>query len=139
MMPTIAELIAAYLKQMLAASNEGIIEVRRSDLAITFSCAPSQINYVLGTRFTPEHGFLIETRRGGGGYIRITRIAMEHEYILEFMQECNSYSSLQNFVARLYDEGFFTKREMNLVKEFINAGVTSPQVLRAIAVLLKEE
>ena len=55
-----------------------ILEVRRCDLAETFGCVPSQINYVLATRFTPEKGYLIESRRGGGGYIRITRAKVQH-------------------------------------------------------------
>ena len=51
------------------------IELRRNELAEHFQCAPSQINYVLATRFTPDHGYVIESRRGGGGYIRIVRLA----------------------------------------------------------------
>ena len=58
-----------------ALENEGgIAELQRSNLAERFSCVPSQINYVISTRFTPEHGYVVESRRGGGGYIRITRV-----------------------------------------------------------------
>jgi len=70
-MATLAERIEAHLKQLLAASN-GIIEIQRRELARRFACVPSQINYVLETRFTPERGYRVESRRGGGGYIRIT-------------------------------------------------------------------
>jgi transcriptional regulator CtsR len=55
----------------------GVCELQRGELAERFSCVPSQINYVLTTRFTPEHGYLVESRRGGGGYIRITRVAAQ--------------------------------------------------------------
>lgn len=69
-MATLAEQIEAHLKRLLAASN-GIIEIQRRELARLFACVPSQINYVLETRFTPERGYRVESRRGGGGYIRI--------------------------------------------------------------------
>lgn len=52
----------------------GIAELRRAALADQFNCVPSQINYVISTRFSPEHGYIVESRRGGGGYIRITRV-----------------------------------------------------------------
>ncbi len=73
-MASLADRIEAYLKQLLAAASEGAIEVRRCDLAEYFSCVPSQINYVLETRFTLEQGYAVESRRGGGGYIRIRRL-----------------------------------------------------------------
>ena len=64
--------IEGYLKELLG--NRDYIEVQRNELAEIFNCVPSQINYVLSTRFTPAHGYLVESRRGGGGYIRIRRI-----------------------------------------------------------------
>ena len=137
-MPTLAELIQAYLIDKLAGSPDGIIEICRADLAMVFKCVPSQINYVLGTRFTTEHGFIIETRRGGGGFIRISRIDMKNEQILELMQECTSFNSFQIFVERLYEEGFLTKREAYLVKELINSGTPASHILKALAVLLRE-
>lgn len=138
-MPTVAELIQAYLIDKLANSPDGIIEICRADLASVFNCVPSQINYVLGTRFTVEHGFIIETRRGGGGFIRISRMNMANEQILELMQECNSCSSLQIFVGRLFDAGLLSKREKFLVKELINSGIPTTHILKALAVLLKED
>lgn len=59
---------------ILAMLTENGLELRRNELAAQFGCAPSQINYVLSTRFTVDHGYVIESRRGGGGYIRIVRI-----------------------------------------------------------------
>ncbi len=61
----------------LLSKADGVCELRRGDLAERFSCVPSQINYVLTTRFSPEHGYIVESRRGGGGYIRITRVNMQ--------------------------------------------------------------
>lgn len=71
-MSTLAGRIEAYLKRLLESDRAGQIEVRRCDLAESFQCVPSQINYVLETRFTAEKGYVVESRRGGGGFIRIT-------------------------------------------------------------------
>jgi len=60
----------------------GTAELQRAELAHKFNCVPSQINYVISTRFSPEHGYIVESRRGGGGYIRITRVAMEQEMLI---------------------------------------------------------
>ena len=59
-----------------------MLEVQRSDLAQKFNCVPSQINYVMTTRFSPEHGYLVESRRGGGGYIRITQVRTDRKTLL---------------------------------------------------------
>src|SRR3954470_11775090 len=75
-MRNISDLIEQYLKQMLQDSSEGSIEIQRSDLADKFSCVPSQINYVISTRFTLEKGYYVESKRGGGGYIRIQRVSL---------------------------------------------------------------
>ena len=74
---TIEEFIKSLLvdeEEVETTQHQTEVELRRNELAEHFQCAPSQINYVLATRFTPEHGYLIESRRGGGGYIRIVRI-----------------------------------------------------------------
>ena len=60
----------------------GALELQRSDLAQRFNCVPSQINYVMSTRFSPEHGYIVESRRGGGGYIRITRVQVDRQTLL---------------------------------------------------------
>lgn len=67
------DIIANFILDALE-SDGGIAELQRSNLAERFSCVPSQINYVISTRFSPEHGYIVESRRGGGGYIRITRV-----------------------------------------------------------------
>lgn len=71
-MATLADSIERYLKNLFA-STDGVVEIRRCDIAERFDCVPSQINYVLETRFTPQRGYYVESRRGGGGYIRIIR------------------------------------------------------------------
>lgn len=80
-MATLADIIEEYLKQRLARTGGDVIEIRRRDVAQRFECVPSQINYVLETRFTPYHGYYVESRRGGGGYIRITRALLRRNVV----------------------------------------------------------
>ena len=68
-----SDLVARYINDILE-EQDGAAEIRRNELATTLGCVPSQINYVITSRFTPEQGYIVESRRGGGGYIRITRI-----------------------------------------------------------------
>ena len=68
----LSNVIAHMISEMLEDQNE--VEIRRNSLAQTIGCVPSQINYVLASRFTPERGYIVESRRGGGGCIRIARI-----------------------------------------------------------------
>ncbi len=69
----LSDMIEEFIKDLWAQDEEKV-ELKRNELAEYFGCAPSQINYVLSTRFTPDHGYVIESQRGGGGYIRITRM-----------------------------------------------------------------
>ncbi len=68
-----SDLVAQYIKDILE-QQDGEAEIKRNELATTLGCVPSQINYVITSRFTPEQGYIVESRRGGGGYIRIPRI-----------------------------------------------------------------
>lgn len=78
----ISDLIAGFLQECLDEAENGVLEVQRSDLAQRFNCVPSQINYVMSTRFSPERGYIVESRRGGNGYIRITRVRVDRETLL---------------------------------------------------------
>lgn len=78
----LSDLIAQFLQAGLQQADDGVLEVQRSDLAQRFNCVPSQINYVMSTRFSPEHGYIVESRRGGNGYIRITRVQVDRETLL---------------------------------------------------------
>jgi len=81
--------IAAIILEML--ERDGMTEIQRNVLAQTLGCVPSQINYVIASRFTPEHGYIVESRRGGGGYIRISRIKLGGSALL--MHAVNSIGS----------------------------------------------
>jgi transcriptional regulator CtsR len=74
----LSDIITNEIMRMLNESEINTAEIQRNEFAALMGCAPSQINYVLSSRFTPEHGYIIESRRGGGGYIRIKRITLNH-------------------------------------------------------------
>lgn len=73
----ISDEITAYILHMLEQGQGGEAELRRNELAEEIGCVPSQINYVLTSRFTPEQGYIVESRRGGGGYIRVRRVKIQ--------------------------------------------------------------
>ena len=77
----ITDLIAGFIQAELE-DHGGALELQRSDLAQRFGCVPSQINYVMSTRFSPERGYIVESRRGGNGYIRITRVKVNRQTML---------------------------------------------------------
>ena len=83
----IADLIEEYILRKLAAEDSKKIELRRTDIAGEIECAPSQISYVLNTRFTLERGFTVESRRGLGGFIRITRVPIQKMIYRDILQE----------------------------------------------------
>ncbi|MDD2956852.1 MAG: CtsR family transcriptional regulator [Oscillospiraceae bacterium] len=78
----ISDLIASFLQDGLEEAADGVLEVQRNDLAQRFNCVPSQINYVMSTRFSPERGYIVESRRGGNGYIRITRVRVDRQTLM---------------------------------------------------------
>ena len=73
-MKNISDIIEGYLKAIIEEGSKEQIEIKRSEIAEKFQCVPSQINYVINTRFTQDRGYLVESKRGGGGYIRILRV-----------------------------------------------------------------
>ena len=80
----LSDTIERFIKEMMA-QDQREVELQRNELAEYFSCSPSQINYVLSTRFTPDHGYVIESQRGGGGFIRITRLQRKNGEYLDYL------------------------------------------------------
>lgn len=124
-MQSLADRIEQHIKDMIKKQKVATLELKRNDLAEAFECVPSQINYVLSTRFTFEQGYIIESRRGGGGFIRITRIAMEKdkelvEMINETAGRLISQRAGEGLVGHLAEEGLLTRREGMLIKAMIN-------------------
>ncbi|MFY3792622.1 CtsR family transcriptional regulator [Ureibacillus sp. MALMAid1270] len=119
-MGNISDIIEGYLKQIIELGGKGHIEIKRSELADKFQCVPSQINYVINTRFTVEKGYLVESKRGGGGYIRILRVKPHSKIdLLESMiaqiEDGATQSMAEDIIYRLIDEDVITKREAKLM------------------------
>ena len=124
----LSDAIEQFIKTMLTQEAPEV-ELKRNELAEYFNCAPSQINYVLATRFTPDHGYIIESRRGGGGYIRILRMAQdtsEHLLYLLHQRVGDSIDALaaSHLVQQLQEREVVTKGEAAMM----NAAL-SPQAL----------
>ncbi|WP_431028463.1 CtsR family transcriptional regulator [Lysinibacillus sp. LZ02] len=119
-MRNISDIIEGYLKQIIELEGQGHIEVKRSELADKFQCVPSQINYVINTRFTAERGYLVESKRGGGGYIRILRVELHSKQALfdEMLRQIDANApqvAAEHIVYRLIDEEVISKREAKLM------------------------
>lgn len=115
-MAALSNVIEVFIKDMLAATDNGIVEIGRNEMAKQFNCAPSQINYVLSTRFTSYKGYYIESRRGGSGYIRIIKISsVDREELEKFMLESIgssiTKSKATHLVEALKEEDFIADRE----------------------------
>lgn len=111
--------IEKFLKALLEESTDGMLEIGRNDLAMQFDCAPSQINYVLSTRFTPHNGYLIESKRGGNGFIKIITIVEEDDYISYLIKNLNEQMTEANadsLFKDLYKKKYFTKDEFLMAK-----------------------
>lgn len=115
---SISDIIEEYLKQILGESSQ--IEIRRSEIANHFDVVPSQINYVIKTRFTIQHGYLVQSKRGGGGYIRIERVNLLDNVdvlnsLIQAIGDSISERDAYDIVRTLYDEKLLTRREGDLM------------------------
>ena len=127
--------IEEYIKELLGQS--GIAEIQRSNLADTFQVVPSQINYVIKTRFTESRGYIVESKRGGGGYIRIGKVQFsDHHQMLQDLAanigETISQQVFNDILQMLYEEKLLTKRETQLL-----LATTSDEVLGRDALILR--
>jgi transcriptional regulator CtsR len=144
-MGRLADEIERYIKELLAESPTGQVEVRRNALALRFGCVPAQINYVLSTRFTIWHGFYVESRRGGGGFLRISKLppGSPDALVYETLRICGGeVSQIQALalIERLRAAGLISGREANLMREVVSTGlkeVVLPLRNRIRAVLLR--
>lgn len=118
----ISDLIAQYIIDMMGDddSDESSATIKRNELAETIGCVPSQINYVITSRFTPEQGYIVESRRGGGGYIKITRISMDkHTAVMHLMET----------IGDSIDAG----AAQTLIKELLNRGMIDMQTAKLLS------
>lgn len=120
---TVSDIIERFLLETLG--DELSVNFNRNELAAYFSVAPSQINYVLSTRFTPERGYITESRRGGGGSITLIRVSENADdvllrYIDETLSDGIEYGKACQILERLTVDGVYTKSEAQLIKAAIS-------------------
>ena len=121
-MTNLTSVIEQYINGLLdAESEEAMISLRRKELAESFGCVPSQINYVLRSRFTPEKGYLVESQRGGHGYIRIVRLSYDSpedrlEHIDEIVGDSLSEQDCKKLLVALQERGLINARERLIIE-----------------------
>lgn len=109
-------------------SEDDLVEIKRGEVADKFSCVPSQINYVINTRFTIERGYIVESKRGGGGYIRIIKVQSHDlvdliDHLLSLFQNRISQTSAEDVIYRLVQEEIITTREAKIMLSVIDRSV----------------
>jgi len=123
-MANLADLIEAFIKECFEQIPGEILEIQRNEMANQFRCAPSQINYVLTTRFTIDKGYFVESRRGGGGYIRIKKLKIKKDdflrHIINHMDDSISSSQAEMLIKRVWENGIITDREYDILNAAIN-------------------
>lgn len=125
-----SDLVAKYIIEMLDEQN-GSAEIQRNELAGNLGCVPSQINYVITSRFTPEQGYIVESRRGGGGYIRISRVKMDRGTAV--MHIINSVgNSLDKTTAEVMLNNMIQRQMMEIQSAKIIATALSDRTLSRI-------
>lgn len=137
-MARLSDLIETFLKQLIE-DTDGSIEIQRNELAIQFNCVPSQINYVIDTRFTTDRGYYVESRRGGGGHISIRRVNISSSgnylmHIIASMGNRLSQQSAEAFINNFMDYDVITSRERRILK-----AATSDKVLNVVPVPERDE
>jgi len=125
----VSDIIAGFINEMLSDKG-GTAELQRAELASMFNCVPSQINYVISTRFSPEHGYIVESRRGGGGYIRIRRVAMESELLImhtvNAVGERVDVNTATALITNLLRNDAISEKEARLILSAIGTNALKP-------------
>lgn len=121
----LSQKIAMLIEEMLEEAG-GELSIVRNEFATRLGCVPSQINYVITSRFTPERGYVVESRRGGGGYIRIRKVAMDQDrYLMHFYQSISDridVDSARYFLEELARQEILTPREAKIVFASLSNG-----------------
>ena len=127
-MRNISDVIEIYLKKIFEMSQNDTLEIKRSEIADKFQCVPSQINYVINTRFTIERGYLVESKRGGGGYIRIMKVQSYDD--VDLIDQLISLIGLRvsqavagGMISRLVEEEIINNREAKIMMSVIDRSV----------------
>ena len=132
----ISDLIEEYINDIFETKE--VVELNRSSLADMFNCVPSQINYVISTRFIPELGFYVESRRGGGGYIKISRVnSSKQEYISNITEKIGS--KLSQSVIDIYLDDFIRYNLLNKDTAILLKAAMSDKSLAKVDKLKRDE
>ena len=132
-----SDLVAQYILNMLE-QQDGSAEIQRNELAGSLGCVPSQINYVITSRFTPEQGYIVESRRGGGGYIRISRVKMDKSTAV--MHIVNSIGDhLDRASAEAMLKNMLQQDMMELQTAKVIAAALSDRTLRSVEPVKRDE
>ena len=119
-----SDIIANFINEILNETDEGQAIIQRNDLANHFNCVPSQINYVISTRFTPDHGYYVESQRGGGGYIKITKAKItKSDYLMHLITSLGdkvTQKEIEIFVKNIYENNIISMREAKLILSATN-------------------
>lgn len=127
-MKNIADLIEDYILQRLASEQDGYVELRRADIADEISCAPSQISYVLNTRFTHDRGFDVESRRGLGGFIKIIQLSEENPVYQDMISKIDYDTKevmVQSMIRYLLKHQMITSREAAIMIQVVSVAYTT--------------
>ncbi len=130
----VSNLIEKHIKDIFLRNNTAVIEIRRNEMADRFECAPSQINYVMQTRFSLEKGYIVKSKRGGGGFIRIQKIDIPkqrslHRAVMQFIGEEATQEQGLGIIQRLHDERVITNREKQMLKAAMSRDVFDLEVM----------
>lgn len=120
-MGNLADNIEQFILHKLSGEDSDIIILRRNELAEEIDCAPSQVSYVLNTRFTTARGYIVESRRGSGGFVRIARIPLQkfiYEDAAQQIDHKTSPDEVVELIRQLSSHGLLTKREAKLISTF---------------------
>lgn len=123
-MANISDIIETFLKELLDDASNQTVEIQRNELANYFKCAPSQINYVLTTRFSMDKGYIVESRRGGGGFIKIVQMDIDKDRYIEGLiseigSSINKLKAVQ-IIQLLYQRDIIAKREGEIMSAAVN-------------------
>ena len=114
----ISDVIEEFIKQLF--EGEDSIEIQRNDLAEQFNCVPSQINYVIATRFKPSQGYYVESKRGGGGYIKIRKVNITKSnyfmHIINSVEDILTAQEVDIFISNFLSYGMISEIEAKLLK-----------------------
>ncbi len=133
----LSDLIAKQILDILNESEENTAEIQRNELAAALGCVPSQINYVLSSRFTPENGYIIESRRGGGGYIKITRVHVNRSSAI--MHIINSVGdNIDSLSARILIENCLQNGVLDKGAATVIAAAISNNTLNCLPVIYRD-